>query len=77
LAQLIFSFFTNLSRSFAKQLASAAAYQFSCFSEYTKPLFVSPFWSFWPPKAAADCQTLSFSVSVYKIRLFKNQSQST
>jgi hypothetical protein len=36
LAQLIFSFFTNLSRSSAKQLASAAAYQFSCFSEYTK-----------------------------------------
>jgi hypothetical protein len=26
LAQLIFSFFTNLSRSFAKQLASPAAY---------------------------------------------------
>jgi hypothetical protein len=36
LAQLIFSFFTNLSRSSAKQIASAAAYQFSCFSEYTK-----------------------------------------
>jgi hypothetical protein len=36
LAQLIFSFFINLSRSSAKQLASAAAYQFSCFSEYTK-----------------------------------------
>jgi hypothetical protein len=36
LAQLIFSFFTNLSRSSAKQSASAAAYQFSCFSEYTK-----------------------------------------
>jgi hypothetical protein len=36
LAQLIFSFFTNLNRSSAKQLASAAAYQFSCFSEYTK-----------------------------------------
>ncbi|PWZ53012.1 hypothetical protein Zm00014a_032023 [Zea mays] len=36
LVQLIFSFFTNLSRSSAKQLASAAAYQFSCFSEYTK-----------------------------------------
>jgi hypothetical protein len=36
LAQLIFSFFTNLSRSSAKQLASAAAYQFSCFSKYTK-----------------------------------------
>jgi hypothetical protein len=36
LAQLIFSFFTNLSRSSTKQIASAAAYQFSCFSEYTK-----------------------------------------
>jgi bisphosphoglycerate-independent phosphoglycerate mutase (AlkP superfamily) len=36
LARFIFSFFTNLSRSSAKQLASAAAYQFSCFSEYTK-----------------------------------------
>jgi hypothetical protein len=36
LAQLIFSFFKNLSRSSAKQVASAAAYQFSCFSEYTK-----------------------------------------
>jgi hypothetical protein len=36
------------------------------------PLFVSAFFSFWPPKAAADCQTLSFSVSFYKIRLGKN-----
>jgi hypothetical protein len=36
LAQLIFSFFTNLSRGSAKQAASAAAYQFSYFSEYTK-----------------------------------------
>jgi hypothetical protein len=36
LAQLIFSFFINLSRSSVKQVASAAAYQFSCFSEYTK-----------------------------------------
>jgi hypothetical protein len=36
LAQFIFSFFTNLSRSSAKHVASAAAYQFSCFSEYTK-----------------------------------------
>jgi hypothetical protein len=31
LAQLIFSFFTNLSRSSAKQTASAPAYQFSYF----------------------------------------------
>jgi hypothetical protein len=42
-----------------------------------KPLFVSAFRSFWPPKAAADCQTLSFSVSFYKIRLGKNHSKST
>jgi hypothetical protein len=40
------------------------------------PLFVSAFWSFWPPKAAADCQTLSFSDSFYKIRLGKNHSKS-
>jgi hypothetical protein len=31
-------------------------------------LFVSASGSFWPPKAAADCQTLSFSASFYKIR---------
>jgi hypothetical protein len=41
------------------------------------PPFVSAFWSFWPPKAAADCQTPSFSVSFYKIRLGKNHSKST
>jgi hypothetical protein len=41
------------------------------------PLFVLAFWSFWPPKAAADCQTLSFSISFYKIRLGKNHSKST
>jgi hypothetical protein len=40
-------------------------------------LFVSAFRSFWPPKAAADCQTLSFSASFYKIRLGKNHSKST
>jgi hypothetical protein len=34
-------------------------------------LFVSASDSFWPPKAAADCQTLSFSVSFYKIRWAK------
>jgi hypothetical protein len=33
LSQLIFSFFTNLSRRSAKQTVSAAAYQFSCFSK--------------------------------------------
>jgi hypothetical protein len=26
------------------------------------------FWQLLPPKAAADCQTLSFSASFYKIR---------
>jgi hypothetical protein len=31
-------------------------------------LFVSASGSFWPPKAAADYQTLSFSASFYKIR---------
>jgi hypothetical protein len=41
------------------------------------PLFVSAFRSFWPPKAAADCQTLSFSASFYKIRFGKNHSKST
>jgi hypothetical protein len=41
------------------------------------PLFVSAFRSFWPPKAAANCQTLSFSASFYKIRLDKNHSKST
>jgi hypothetical protein len=40
-------------------------------------LFVSAFRSFWPPKAAADCQTLSFSASFYKIRLGKKHSKST
>jgi hypothetical protein len=39
-------------------------------------LFVSDFRSFWSPKIVPDCQTLSFSVSFYKIRLdkiFQNQ----
>jgi hypothetical protein len=31
-------------------------------------LFVSASGSFWPPKAAADYQTLSFSANFYKIR---------
>lgn len=35
------------------------------------------FRSFWPPKADADCQTLIFSASFYKIRLSKNHSKST
>jgi hypothetical protein len=40
-------------------------------------LFVSASGSFWPPKAAADCQTLSFSASFYKIRWGKNHLKST
>jgi hypothetical protein len=39
--------------------------------------FVSAFHSFWPLKAAADCQTLSFSASFYKICLGKNHLKST
>jgi hypothetical protein len=34
-------------------------------------LFVSASDSFWPPKAAADCQTLSLSAKFYKIRWAK------
>jgi hypothetical protein len=40
-------------------------------------LFVSASDSFWPPKAAADCQTLSFSASFYKICWGKNHLKST
>jgi hypothetical protein len=40
-------------------------------------LFVSAFRSFWPPKAAMDCQTLSFSGSFYKIRWGKKHLKST
>jgi hypothetical protein len=40
-------------------------------------LFVSVFCRLWPPKAIADCQTLSFLASLYKIRLGKNHSKST
>jgi hypothetical protein len=40
-------------------------------------MFVSASGSFWPPKAAADCQTLNFSVSFYKIRWGKNHPKST
>jgi hypothetical protein len=40
-------------------------------------LFVSASGSFWPPKAAADYQTLSFSASFYKIRLGKKHPKST
>jgi hypothetical protein len=29
-------------------------------------MFVSAFYNFWPPKAAWDCQTLSFSGNLYK-----------
>jgi hypothetical protein len=44
-------------------------------ADQTWLLFVSAFYSFWPPKAAADCKTLSFSASFYKIRLNKNHSK--
>jgi hypothetical protein len=40
-------------------------------------LFVSASGSFWPPKAAADCQTLSFLASFYEIRCCKNHQKST
>jgi hypothetical protein len=40
-------------------------------------MFVSASGSFWPPKDAADCQTLSFSASFYKIRWGKNHPKST
>jgi hypothetical protein len=40
-------------------------------------LFVSASGSFWSPKVAADCQTLSFSANFYKIRWGKNHSKST
>jgi hypothetical protein len=43
----------------------------------TMPLFISAFRSFWSPKAAVDCQTLSFSASFYKIHFGKNHSKST
>jgi hypothetical protein len=42
-----------------------------------KSLFVSAFRSFLLPKAVADYETLSFSASFYKIRLYKNHSKST
>jgi hypothetical protein len=46
-------------------------------SQGIKALFVSASGSFWPPKAATDCQTLSFSASFYKIRWGKNHPKST
>jgi hypothetical protein len=46
-------------------------------SRETMGLFVSASGRFWPPKAAADCQTLSFSASFYKIRWSKNHPKST
>jgi hypothetical protein len=41
----------------------------------TMDLFVSVCDSFWPPKAAVDCQTLSFSASFYKIHWGKNHGE--
>jgi hypothetical protein len=58
-------------------VSSQGPWTFPTFLTSTMPLFVSAFRSFWPPKAAADCQTLSFSVSFYKICLGKNHSKST
>jgi hypothetical protein len=53
-------------------------YKLSCaLLHYLMCLFVSVFRSFWPSKAVADGQTLSFSASFYKIRLGKNNSKST
>jgi hypothetical protein len=43
----------------------------------TMALIVSASCSFWPPKAVADCQTLSFLASFYKIRWGKNHPKST
>jgi hypothetical protein len=40
-------------------------------------LLVSASGSFWPPKAAVGCQTLSFSASFYKIRWSKKHPEST
>jgi hypothetical protein len=42
----------------------------------TMPLFVSAFRSFWPPKAAADCQTLTFqpaSIKFVWVKTIQNQ----
>ena len=65
LALPILPFFLLLLEEFGLQLQHLTA------------LFVSASGSFWPPKAAADCQTLSFSASFYKIRLGKNHPKST
>jgi hypothetical protein len=43
----------------------------------TLALFVSASGSFWPPKAAADCQTFSFLASFYKICWDKKHPKST
>jgi hypothetical protein len=45
--------------------------------QVTKPLFVLASGSFWLPKADADCQTLNFLTSFYKIRWGKNHPKST
>jgi hypothetical protein len=58
------------------QIWSMAAHHSPSFPK-TKGLFVSASGSFWPPKAAANCQTLSFSASFYKIRWSKNYPKST
>jgi hypothetical protein len=48
-----------------------------CFLQSMETYIVSASGSFWSPKAAADCQTLSFSDSFYKIRWGKNHPKST
>jgi hypothetical protein len=47
------------------------------FDRVAMALFVSVSGRFWLPKAAADCQTLSFSASFYKISWDKKQLKST
>jgi hypothetical protein len=51
----------------------------TAWSQATLSLFVLASGSFWPPKAATDCQTLSFSASLYKIQIRwgKNHPKST
>jgi hypothetical protein len=52
-------------------------HSWGCFDEANLGLFVSAFFSFWPPKAGVDYQTLSFSACFYKNRFGKNHPKST
>jgi hypothetical protein len=66
----------KLTRTLEKSVApSFPSYETS--NRISMALFVSASGSFWPPKAAADCQTLSFSASFYKICWGKNHPKST